>query len=86
MEFLGLTEDELCQVLGVDPLTLLSGQLDHRAELPILLDLLEQPAEQAGPAVLRRWVRAPGSAGRPIDRAVARARTGRIRLPPARSE
>ena len=26
--------------LDADPLTLLSGQLDHRPELPILLDLL----------------------------------------------
>jgi hypothetical protein len=67
MELLGLTEDELCRVLDVDPLTLLSGQLEHRAELPILLDLLEEPAERAGPAVLRRWVSATGPAGRPID-------------------
>ena len=72
MDLLGLTEDELCAVLDVDPLTLLSGQLDHRAELPILLDLLEEPAEQAGPAVLKRWVRAPGPAGRPIDALLAR--------------
>jgi hypothetical protein len=67
MELLGLTEDELCEVLGVDPLTLLSGQLEHRPELPILLDLLDEAAERAGPAVLRRWVRAAGPAGRPID-------------------
>ena len=72
MDLLGLTEDELCEVLGVDPLTLLSGQLAHRAELPILLDLLEEPAERAGPAVLKRWVRAPGPAGRPIDALLAR--------------
>jgi hypothetical protein len=72
MDLLGLTEDELCEVLGVDPLTLLSGQLDHRAELPILLDLLEEPAEQAGPSVLKRWVRAPGPAGRPIDALLSR--------------
>src|SRR6201987_3903359 len=67
MELLGLSEDELCCVLDVDPRTLLSGQLEHRAELPILLDLLEEPAERAGPAMLRRWVRATGPAGRPID-------------------
>ena len=67
MELLGLTEEELCQVLDVDPLTLLSGQLDHRGELPILLDLLDDASEQAGPAVLRRWVRAAGPSGRPID-------------------
>jgi len=66
-DLLGLTEDELCRVLDVEPLTLLSGQLDHRGELPILLDLLDEAGERAGPAVLRRWVRATGPSGRPID-------------------
>jgi hypothetical protein len=67
MELLGLTEDELCQVLDVDPLTLLSGQLDHRGELPILLDLLDHASERSAPAVLKRWVRAAGPSGRPLD-------------------
>ena len=67
MELLGLSEDELCTVLDVDPLTLLSGQLEHRPELPILLDLLAEPAERAGQTVLRRWVRAPGPSGVPIE-------------------
>jgi hypothetical protein len=67
MELLGLSEDELCQVLAVDPLTLLSGQLDHSSELPILLDLLDEASDRAGQAVLKRWVRASGPAGRPID-------------------
>jgi hypothetical protein len=67
MELLGLSEEELCAVLDADPLTLLSGQLEHRPELPILLDLLSEPAEAAGPVVLRRWVRASGPRGRPLD-------------------
>jgi hypothetical protein len=67
MEQLGLSEDELCRVLDADPLTLLSGQLEHRPELRILLDLLEEASERAGPVVLRRWARTPGPAGRPID-------------------
>ena len=67
MSLLGLTEDELCTTLGVDPLMLLSGQLDHRPELGILLDLLAEAEERAGAAVLRRWVRANGPAGRPLD-------------------
>jgi len=67
MELLGLSEEELCRILEVDPLTLLSGQLDHRSELPILLDLLDDASEQAGPAVLTRWVRAAGPARRPLD-------------------
>jgi hypothetical protein len=72
MDLLALTEDELCRVLDVDPLTLLSGQLDHRPELPVLLDLLDEAAERGGPATLRRWVRAAGPSGRPIDALLAR--------------
>lgn len=67
MDLLGLSEDELCAALAVDPLTLLSGQLDHRPELPILLDLLAEAEERAGAAVLHRWVRANGPQGRPLD-------------------
>jgi hypothetical protein len=72
MELLGLSEEELCRVLDVDPLTVLSGQLEHRGELPILLALLNDASEQAGSRVLRRWVRARGPAGRPIDSLLAR--------------
>jgi hypothetical protein len=72
LDLLGLTEDELCAVLSVDPLTLLSGQLEHRPELPILLDLLAEAEERAGASVLRRWVRAAGPSGRPIDALLAR--------------
>src|SRR5205085_4555609 len=72
MDLLGLTEDELCTVLDADPLTLLSGQLDHRPELPILLDLLSEARERAGAPVLRRWVRSAGPAGCPLDQLLAR--------------
>jgi hypothetical protein len=72
MDLLGLTEDELCATLGVDPLSLLSGQLDHRPELPILLDLLAEARERASPVVLRRWVRATGPNGRPLDQLLSR--------------
>jgi hypothetical protein len=67
MELLGLSDDELCEVLDVDPVSLLSGRLEHRPELPILLDLLGDAADRAGLAALRRWVRATGPSGRPID-------------------
>ncbi len=67
MEMLGLSEDDLCQILDVSPLTLLSGQIEHRRELPILLDLLAAVSDTAPPALLRRWVRATGPGGRPID-------------------
>jgi len=58
--------------LDADPLTLLSGQLDHRPELPILLDLLAEAEERAGAPVLKRWIRADGPSGRPIDALLAR--------------
>jgi hypothetical protein len=72
MDLLGLNEDELCQTLAVDPLSLLSGQIDHSTELPILLALLDEAAERAGAAVLRPWVRASGPRGRPLDYLLAR--------------
>jgi hypothetical protein len=72
MDLLGLSDEELCRVLDADPLTLLSGQLDHRPELPILLDLLADAEERAGAPVLRRWVRAAGPNGRPIDHLLSR--------------
>jgi hypothetical protein len=72
MELLDLSEEELCRTLDVDPLTLLSDQLDHRPELPILLELLAEAEERAGEAVLRRWVRAQGPDGRPLDHLLAR--------------
>ncbi len=72
MDLLGLSEDELCRALDADPLTLLSGQLDHRPELGILLDLLAEAEERAGATVLRRWARARGPHGRPLDLLEAR--------------
>ena len=72
MDLLGLTEDELCETLDTDALTLLSGQAEHLAQLRILLDLLADAREQAGEATLRRWVRAAGPSGRPIDALTSR--------------
>jgi hypothetical protein len=59
-------------VLDEDPLTLLTGELEHKPELPILLDLLAEAEERAGAPVLRRWVRAQGPSGRPLDLLLAR--------------
>ncbi len=66
MDLLGLSEDELCRILDVDPLSLISGQLEHATQLPILLDLLAEPRERVGAPVLRRWVRAAGPKGTPL--------------------
>lgn len=64
---LGLDDEELLVVLDADPLSVVSGELEHRPELRILLDLLADADERAGEAVLRRWVRAAGPDGRPLD-------------------
>jgi hypothetical protein len=72
MDLLGLSEDELCVILDADPVALLSGQLDDKPELGILLDLLAEAQARTSTAVLRRWVRAAGPAGRPIDQLLAR--------------
>jgi hypothetical protein len=72
MDRLGLDDEELCAVLGVDPLEVIAGELDHRPELPILLTLTEEAAERVGEGVLRRWVRVAGPTGRPLDHLLAR--------------
>jgi hypothetical protein len=66
-DLLGLSDEELLTVLAADPIAVVAGDLDHRPELPILLDLLGEAEERAGAATLGRWVRASGPAGRPID-------------------
>jgi hypothetical protein len=54
-------------VLDADPLSVISGEEDARPAVKILLDLLAEAEERAGEQVLRRWVRAVGPAGRPLD-------------------
>src|SRR4051794_38021701 len=71
MDRLGLSADELCRALGIDPLSVIAGELDDKPQLPILLALTEEAAEQAGEAVLRRWLRANGPHGRPVDHLLA---------------
>ena len=69
---LGLSDEELLTLLDADPLELISGDLDHKPELPILLDLLAEPEETLGAVTLQRWVRAAGPAGTPIDLLLSR--------------
>ena len=59
-------------MLDEAPLTVHAGELEHKPELPILLDLLADAEERAGAPVLRRWVRAGGPHGRPLDALLAR--------------
>jgi hypothetical protein len=72
MERLGLTEDELCAALDVDPLTLIAGDLEHKPQLAILLALTEQAAASVADGVLPRWVRSMGPSGRPLEHLLAR--------------
>jgi ribosomal protein S18 acetylase RimI-like enzyme len=71
MDRLGLAEEELCTVLGVDPLTVIAGDLDDKPQLPILLALTGEAAERVGEDVLRGWLRATGPRGRPLDHLLA---------------
>jgi hypothetical protein len=71
-ERLGLDDDELCQALDADPLTLVAGDLDHKPQLPILLSLTEEAAASVHPQALRRWVRTRGPHGRPLDHLLTR--------------
>ena len=72
MERLGLSDDELCATLAAPPIAVITGELDHRPELGILLGLTDEPLVRFGPDVLRRWVRIAGPAGRPLDHLLAR--------------
>jgi hypothetical protein len=71
MDRLGLSEDELCRALGADPLAVIAGDLDDKPQLPILLALTEDAARRVGEGVLRRWLRASGPGGRPVDHLLA---------------
>jgi hypothetical protein len=53
-------------------LSVLAGDLEHKPELPILLTLTEEAVERAGEGVLKRWLRAGGRHGRPVDLLLAR--------------
>lgn len=72
MQRLGLSDDELCEVLAVDPLAVISGELDHRPELAILLALTAEASERVGPQTLRSWLRRRGPNGAPIEHLRAR--------------
>jgi hypothetical protein len=67
MERLGLAEDELCRVLGTDPLSILSGQADHDPRLRILLDLTGEAEVKVGPDALRLWMRRQPQLGHLLD-------------------
>jgi len=72
MQRLGLSDDELCEVLAVGPLAILSNDLHHRPELRILLDLTAEAAAQVGDGILRRWLRRRGPGGVPFEHLAAR--------------
>jgi hypothetical protein len=72
MERLGLSDDELCAVLAVDPLAVIANELDHRPELAILLALSTEAAEHVGARALRSWLRRRGPNGIPFDHLSAR--------------
>jgi hypothetical protein len=72
MERLGLSDDELCEVLAVDPIAVITDELDHRPELQILLALTADAAERVGATTLRSWLRRSGPNGVPFEHLSAR--------------
>ena len=72
MERLGLSDDELCEMLAADPLAVITNELDHRPELGILLALTAEAAERVGPRTLRSWLRRRGPTGVPLEHLRAR--------------
>jgi hypothetical protein len=50
----------------------ITDDLDHRPEVPLLLQLTAGPAERLGEERFTRWVRASGPKGRPLDHLLAR--------------
>ena len=63
-ELLGLTDDELLEILGSTPLGVMSGEEDEREDVRVLVAMTRELAEAAP---LPRWVRAQGPEGRPLD-------------------
>ena len=49
MERLGLSDEELCTILAVDPISVITDELGHRPELGILLALTDDAIERVGP-------------------------------------
>ncbi|MEH3054467.1 MAG: hypothetical protein PGN13_10755 [Patulibacter minatonensis] len=68
---LGLADDELCDVLGLSPLELLAGDGDVLPQTTVLDQLLRAAADGVHPQAIRRWVRAGGPSGRPLDHLLA---------------
>lgn len=67
-ERLGLTDDEVLDVLDADPLSVIGGgDLEHKPQLALLLTLTAEPAERVGLPTLHRWMRTSGPAGRPVE-------------------
>jgi hypothetical protein len=72
MDRLGLDEAELCTILDADPIEIVSGALEHRPELGILLEMTGEVEGQVAAGVLPRWVRTAGPEGRPLELLLAR--------------
>jgi len=72
MQRLGLSDDELCEILDVDPISVITGELAHRPELGILLALTKETLERVGHGTLRSWLRRRGPNGIPLEHLRAR--------------
>ncbi|MBJ7472303.1 MAG: hypothetical protein JHD16_13435 [Solirubrobacteraceae bacterium] len=68
---LALADDELCDVLGLTPVQLLSGEGDLLPQTAVLDELLRAAGEQVSAEGIQRWLRASGPAGTPLEHLLA---------------
>ncbi len=68
---LGLGDDELCDILGLSPVQLLTGEADLLPQTAVLDELLRAAGEQVSAEGIQRWVRASGPAGTPLEHLLA---------------
>lgn len=68
---LGLDDDELCDLLGLSPVELLAGDADLLPQTAVLDALVRDALEAVNGEALKRWLRASGPSGRPLDHLLA---------------
>ena len=72
IELLGISDEELCRIFDTDPISVVSGQLDDRPEMEILLALLNEAILHVNAGIIPVWLRTKGLFGKPIDSLLSR--------------
>jgi hypothetical protein len=64
---LELSDDEALTIFQLDPLSAISGEIDHRPEVSILDTMTREAAERLTQPVLAKWLRVGAAPSRPLD-------------------